>query len=108
MEAWDLRSSTRYSGSERQRPKEKDRHYTEFLGGCAPLNEEKSYTLTFVRRCVCLVCLCRCDRGGGVPELGPLPSPSKVDKKDITGQSVRSTRLADQEKKVNAPEQRVS
>lgn len=80
-------------------PKEKDRHYIEFPGGCAPLSEEISYTLTFVRRCVCLVCLCRCDwGGGGGASFGTLPSLSKVDKNNITGQSVRSTRLADQEK----------
>jgi hypothetical protein len=36
------------------------------------------------------------------------PSPSKADKNDITGQSVRGTRLADQEKKVKAPGQRVN
>jgi hypothetical protein len=48
-------------------PKEKDRHYIEFLGGCSPLNEERSYTLTFVRRCVCTVCLSRCDWDGGGP-----------------------------------------
>jgi hypothetical protein len=43
-----------------------------------------------------------------VPKLGHHPSPSKVDKNDITGQSVRSTRLADLEKRVKAPEQRMS
>ena len=53
-------------------PKEKDRHYIQFLGGCAPLNEERSYTLTFLRRCDWM-------RGGG-PSFGTLPSLSKVDK----------------------------
>jgi hypothetical protein len=44
----------------------------------------------------------------GVPKPGPLPSPPKVDQNDTTGQSARSTRLADQEKRVKAPDQRVS
>lgn len=59
-----------------------------------------------------------CDRGGGergpqfrdpgVPKLDTHPLPSKVDINDTRRPSVRSTTLTDQEKKVKAPEQRVS
>jgi hypothetical protein len=38
-----------------------------------------------------------------VLKLATHPSPSKVDKNDIAGRSVRSTRLADQEKRAKAP-----
>jgi hypothetical protein len=74
----------------------------EYLGGYASLNEERSYALTFLCRRVCLVCL-RSVIGveEGSPSFDILPPSPKVDKNDITGQSVRSTRLADQEKRLS-------
>jgi hypothetical protein len=47
----------------RRRRKEKEWRYIEHPGGCAPPDKERSSILTFRR--VCLVCPCRCDRGGG-------------------------------------------
>ena len=43
-----------------------------------------------------------------MPKLAHHPSPSKDGKNGMIGQSTRSTQLADQEKRVKTPKQRVS